>query len=205
MNTNFRNCSRRAIQFLIMVAIALAVAVLSEARSQASPSKARDVSRTPTLVFVLRERAGPYYYWRDRKVGRAYGQTVAAFDVPSARGKDAPTSNLCTVRWESIGLDVGFAGPVGNCADRDLRRGGWYGMRLWGRRWKTARGLRVGDPAWKIRQLYPQARYVSEPPKPGEWVLITESQQDLGRVPLLIAQVGAGRVTAIDVPAGFVF
>ena len=78
-------------------------------------------------------------------------------------------------------------------------------MRLWGAGRTTARGLRVGDPNRRITALYPKAWYRSEPPDPGEWVLVSEWQQDFGRVPLLIAEVGAGRVIAIQVPAGFVF
>jgi hypothetical protein len=191
--------------------IRLAVTVLLTALCSSTPSGKTAMFQTgttverPSSLFALRERAGSYRYWRDRKVGVAYRAAVAAFGTPSAKGKDAPTSNLCTVRWEASGIDVGFAGPVRTCADADLQRAGWYGMRLWGSGWRTARGLRVGDPASRIRALYPKARYVSDPPRPGEWVLISKPDEDGGRVPLLVAEVGAGRVIAIDVPAGFVF
>ncbi|MDQ3670693.1 MAG: hypothetical protein M3377_10515 [Actinomycetota bacterium] len=69
----------------------------------------------------------------------------------------------------------------------------------------TARRLKVGDPVRRIERLYPQATYVSRPPQPAEWWLITEKQAELGRKPLLVAEVGAGRVVAIRVPAGYVF
>lgn len=185
--------------------IAMVIAVLSMAAfaplAETSPLRTRDTDMT----FTLRQRAGPYYYWRDRSVGKAYTAAVAAFGAPTSRGKDAPTSNLCIARWESVGLDVGFAGPVLTCSDRYLHRAGWFGMRLWGAGWTTARGLRVGDPIRRITALYRKAWYRSEPPDPGEWVLVSRWSQDFGRVPLLIAEVGAGRVIAIQVPAGFVF
>ena len=157
------------------------------------------------FTLALREHAGPYRFWKTLEAGHAYRKAVAAFGMPTAVGRDRPDSNLCTVRWERIGVDVGFAGASGGCAARNLHRAAWYGMRLWGPRWITARGLQVGDPVSRIRRLYPRATYASRPPRPGEWWLITERQGELGRKPLLVAEVGAGRVVAIRVPAGYVF
>lgn len=185
--------------------IAMAIAVLSMA-AFAPLGETSLRTRDPDRIFTLRQRAGPYHYWRDRNVGKAYAAAMAAFGAPTSRGKEGPSlPPLCIARWESVGLDVGFVGPVRTCSDRDLHRAGWYGMRLWGTGWKTARGLRVGDPVRRITALYPKAWYRSEPPDPGEWVLVSRWSQDFGRVLLLIAEVGAGRVTAITVPAGFVF
>ena len=157
------------------------------------------------FTLALRERVGPYRYWSTLKEGGAYRRAVVSFGAPSSSGRTAPTSNLCTVRWERIGLDIGFAGAAGSCVASNLRRGVWYGMRLWGPRWRTSRGLQVGDRVPRIEQLYPRARYISRPPAPGEWWLITEKQAELGRKALLVAEVGAGRVIAIRVPAGYVF
>jgi hypothetical protein len=157
------------------------------------------------FTLVLRERVGPYRYWRTLKEGSAYARALASFGAPTATGKDAPNSNLCTVRWESIGLDIGFAGGRGDCTKRGLRRAAWYGMRLWGERWRTARGLRIGDPLERVHELYPNARYVSRPPEPGEWWLVTGPHEEGGRRPLLVAEVSAGRLVAIRVPAGYVF
>lgn len=157
-------------------------------------------------TIVVGHRAGPYHYWMTRQQGLAFEHAVDAFGVPSSRGKDAPSSNLCTVRWERRGVDVGFAGAVGNCASSHLRCcGGWFGMRIWGAGWETSRGLKIGDAVRRIRDLYPHARYVSKPPRPSEWILAAEWQEDRGRVPLLVAHVGAGRVVALEVPASFTF
>jgi hypothetical protein len=135
----------------------------------------------------------------------AYQKAVAAFGAPTIAARGTPNSNLCTARWERLGLDVGFAGVPAACTGSLVRRGAWYGMRLWGPRWKTARGLQVGDRSAEIKRVYPRATYISRPPQPGEWWLITEKQAEFGTKPLLVAEVGAGRVIAIRVPAGYVF
>lgn len=157
------------------------------------------------FTLVVRERVGPYRYWRTLQEGEAYARAVAAFGIHTSVGKDAPQSNLCTVRWETIGLDIAFAGAVRYCSAASLRQAAWYGMRLWGHRWRTARNLRIGDRVARIRALYPRARYVSDPPRAGEWWLISQDQKEFGTKPLLVAEVGAGRVIAIRVPAGYVF
>jgi len=155
-------------------------------------------------TLVLRVRAGPYFYWGKRDGGRAFKDAVAAFGAPSSRGQSEPRSRVCSVRWESRGVDVDFVGAAG-CADAELRRQSWwFGMRLWGDDWMTDSGLRVGDTVTRIRELYPGSRYVSKPPTPAYWELVARRSADFGRIPLLMAQVGAGRVAAIDVPPGFV-
>src|SRR5687768_9025853 len=58
------------------------------------------------FTLVVRERVGPYRYWRTLREGEAYARAVAAFGIHASVGKDAPQSNLCTVRWETIGLDI---------------------------------------------------------------------------------------------------
>lgn len=179
----------------------LVLAVLAGSGASASLSMATGES---DYTLVLRHRAGPYLYGRTLREGDAYKSAVAAFGRPSSIGKDTPESNVCTARWEDIGIDIGFAWASGPCRRTNLNRATWSGMRLFGIRWRTARGLRVGDPIARIKRVYPRARYVSRPPRPGEWWLVYERQAELGVQPLLVAEVGAGRVTAIRVPpAGF--
>ena len=184
---------------VLLIAGAVLVAAAAARVAQSSGPAGND------STFVFRERAGPYHYWGKRRGGRAFQAAVTAFGRPSARGKSEPTSRICTIRWESRGIDVDFIRAAG-CGDRALRRDGyWIGMRLWGIEWKTQRGLRVGDPVRKIRELYPDARYVSRPPNAAYWELLARQSKDFGRIPLLEAHIGAGRVTAIDVPPGFIF
>ena len=177
----------------------MSVALLS-ASDLSPPPAAGAASNANDFTLVLRDRAGSYRYWQTLTQGRAYRLAIAAFGRPSARGKDTPESNLCTVRWETSGIDVGFSWATGPCLARNLSRARWAGMRLFGIRWKTSEGLRVGDPVARVKRVYPRARLVSKPPKPAEWWLVVERQGELGVQPRLVAEVGAGRIIALRVP-----
>lgn len=177
----------------------MSVALLS-ASDLSPPPAAGAASNANDFTLVLRDRAGSYRYWQTLTQGRAYRLAIAAFGRPSARGKDTPESNLCTVRWETSGIDVGFSWATGPCLARNLSRATWAGMRLFGMRWKTSEGLQVGDPVARIKRVYPRARLVSKPPKPAEWWLVVERQGELGVQPRLVAEVGAGRIIALRVP-----
>ena len=190
---------RRSVLSSAAISALVAVALLS-GNDVSRPPSAGAASAANDYTLVLRDRAGPYHYWRTLTEGRAYQHAIAAFGRPSARGKDTPESNVCTVRWETRGIDVGFAWAAGPCRARNLGRTTWAGMRLFGSRWKTSEGLRVGDPVARIRRVYPKARFVSRPPTPGEWWLVAERKGELGAQPLLVAEVGAGRVIALRVP-----
>jgi hypothetical protein len=192
-------CSVRRSLVSVGVSVVVVGALVS-GHDLSRPSSAGAEARANDYTLVLRERAGPYRYWRTLTEGHAYGSAVAAFGRPTARGMDSPESNVCTVRWRGEGADVGFAWAAGPCGARNLRRATWAGMRLFGIRWKTSKGLRVGDPVAMIRRIYPRARFVSRPPVPGEWWLVTGRRGELGVQPLLVAEVGAGRVIALRVP-----
>jgi hypothetical protein len=181
----------------ISVLVVVAVLATNDLR-RASPAHAASTANDYTLL--LRDRAGPYRYWRTLTEGGAYRKAVAAFGRATARGTDTPESNTCTVRWEAQGVDVGFAWAPGPCRARNLVRATWSGMRLFGSRWKTSEGLRVGDSVARIKLLYPRARHVSRPPTPAEWWLVSQRNGELGVQPLLVAEVGAGRVIALRVP-----
>lgn len=190
---------RRSVLWFGGVSVLVVVALLS-GNGLSRPPSASAASSSHDYKLVLRDRAGPYRYWRTLTEGRAYQRAIAAFGRPSARGKDTPESNVCTVRWETQGIDVGFAWAAGPCRATNLGRATWAGMRLFGGRWTTSEGLRVGDQVARIRRFYPKARFVSRPPAPGEWWLVVERMGELGVQPLLVAEVGAGRVIAFRVP-----
>jgi len=182
-------------------AIVIAATMLYPIGLLPSPSaRAGSGAGANDYTFVLRNRAGPYRYWRTLDEGHAYQRAIAAFGRPSSRGTDAPESNVCTVRWQTPGLDVGFAWSGGPCRPKNLARATWAGMRLFGSRWKTSAGLRIGDSVARIRRIYPSARFVNRPPTPGEWWLVRNRKAELGPQPILVAEVGAGRVIAFRVP-----
>jgi len=182
--------------------VLLAAGIVSLASNPSNGASALAQSPANDYTLILRHRAGPYRYGQLLSGGDAYRRAVAAFGRPTSRGRDTPDSNVCTVRWDDVGVDVGFAWTRGPCRAKSLDRAAWSGMRLFGSRWKTAKGLRIGDPVRRIRRLYPRARYVSRPPRPGEWWLLLERRSELGPGPLLVAEVGAGRVVALRVPPG---
>lgn len=157
------------------------------------------------FTFVLKERAGPYRYWEALLKGQSYDAAIAAFGLPSSRGTEYH-SNLCTVRWNGAGIDVGFASRLSPCARVNLARGAWYGMRLWGARWHTLRGLRVGDPASRVKRIYPKATFHTKPPQPPSyWIATWRLEPDTPLSPLLEAEISGGRVAALVVHAGYVY
>jgi hypothetical protein len=58
------------------------------------------------FTLVIKERAGPYHYLQALKRGQSYQVAIAAFGTPSSR---SPDSNLCTLRWAGIGIDIHYA------------------------------------------------------------------------------------------------
>ena len=75
---------------------------------------------------------------------------------------------------------------------------------LFGPRWRNTRGLRVGDSVARVRRLYPGARYERRVPGRPWLVLVRRRRDELGLARLAVA-IARGRVTAIEVPAGYVF
>ena len=114
-----------------------------------------------------------------------------------------------TARWASTGVTVDLwtygslpAGQTG-CDAPELIHVNY--VRVTGRVWTTSLGLHVGDPATKLRRLYPRA--VQNPrgawPRASAWWLVTRRTICLGScsttyvtVPQLLAEVGRGRVVA---------
>jgi len=154
--------------------------------------------------FVFDDRLGSYHYLASLREGRSYPAAIAAFGRPSSRGTTRD-SNLCTVRWAEIGLDIGFASNLAPCAAGSLRRGAWFGMVLHSRRWLVDKGLRVGDKEAKLRKLYPRSRLIDQPPGPPAYWLRTGIGESNTTTPLLTAELWDGRVVSITVEAGYIY
>ena len=82
-------------------------------------------------------------------------------------------------------------------------------VRLSDRRWRTPRGLHVGDRTIKLRSLYPRATYTERPRAQyylrkarGPCIGACSPYEDLHGVdyPRLTAQVSNGRVVALWLP-----
>jgi hypothetical protein len=147
---------------------------------------------------VLNRRIGPYQDYLHGK----YAQSVQAFGRPSSRGTTYQ-SNICTVRWGALGLDMDFVVDLTPC--KDIAQAGWYGATFYVRRWTADRGLRVGDTVTRMRKLYPHAKLKDAPPTPPTWTLATVDRAELGKLPILSATTWGGRVTSITVRSGTIF
>jgi hypothetical protein len=77
-------------------------------------------------------------------------------------------------------------------------------MSLHGARWHNRLGIRVGDPGAKVRRFYPRARL--ERPLGAPWlVLVRRQEAEFDFILLAVALDRLGRVTSIEVPAGYVY
>lgn len=121
---------------------------------------------------------------RDATVERA----EAVFGEPS--GWRDRIYDRCTLLWQGLGLTMetyysqGALDPCGPAA-RHVR------TTATDRRWRTSKGLRVGDPAAKLRRLYPKAAHQGK----GDWWLILRPFAGI-ELPGLSARVRNGRVVS---------
>lgn len=122
---------------------------------------------------------------------------IRAFGAPTSliRGR----SGECTARWRPIGLRIVFYNLGGRSPC--LRQYGYFSnATMVGRRWVTARGLRLGDPARKLHVLYSPRRFTGS----WAWLLSREYPAYDSAYPALTAKIHRGWVTAFRVryPAG---
>jgi hypothetical protein len=144
----------------------------------------------------------PYVVQGDRAVG---GLQIARGTLAQARQRfgapttvRSPASGVeCNASWSRIGLRLAFLDFSG----RACQDGGLVTATITNRSaWRTAVGLRVGDPVARIRQLYPRARlHPASPPWTGYWLVTRRTCAEVGSIPYpgLRARVQAGRVTAL--------
>ena len=154
-------------------------------------------------TLVLNYRAGPYHYLNAfGGPGRSgYADAVDAFGPPSS----FRSGWGCLVRWNGPGIAIRFVGgPGGPCSADRLFGASWYGMTLYGSGWQTRRGLRIGQPYSSVRRLYPNARFENVDGR-RSLVLARRRDQELNFIVLAVRFNRAGRVAAIEVPAGYVF
>jgi hypothetical protein len=154
-------------------------------------------------LLVLGHRAGPYRYLDSFERGkpRAYAAALGAFGEPTRFHTNA---NFCRVTWAGSGITVGFASAPPGCSRANLSRAAWYGMSLHGSRWHNRWGIRVGDTVAKVRRFYPRARFAR--PLGTRWlVLVRRREAEFDFILLAVAVNRLGRVTSIEVPAGYVY
>ena len=129
---------------------------------------------------------------RDPRLGAA----IDAYGDPSFRRRISTFG--CRVGWNALGIKILFAnlGGGGAC-DEDLGRS--QTARAFGDRWRTAKGLEVGQRLARLRRLYPSASQHGR-----AWWLVTAVTRigETRRYPVLAATVRDGRVRSFVVEVG---
>ena len=113
--------------------------------------------------------------------------------------------DICTVSWRHLGLRMRFYNLGGQ--DACAPRYGYFSHAvIKGDDWRTARGLAIGYPVSKLRELYPKARYHSDRYYGrGYWLVTRDTPFGVGGTyPGLMARTCDGRVVGFVVrfPAG---
>jgi hypothetical protein len=152
-------------------------------------------------VLAAAAAPAPFVVQADRSVGGlavgrgTLAQATARFGKPTSR---TPKGANCTAVWKPLGLRISFLDFVGNaCAT-----GGAVQLTITDpKHWRTGRGLRVGDAAARVQQLYPAAKLH---PGDGWWLVPRHACKETGGAayPGLLARVHMGQVTALVVTAG---
>lgn len=152
------------------------------------------------------QQVGDFVVWRDP----TYRGAIAAFGPASFCRLIRGDPTWAMAAWLSLGLHIELrtygsppAGETGCTAPDSIRVAA---VTLTDRRWRTTRGLRIGDRAARLKRLYPAARVHS--PR-SRWIVTTVSRCAIGVcprkyvvVPRLIGRLTGGRVSAFVLPVG---
>ena len=117
------------------------------------------------------------------------------FGTPST--SRVTSTRTCGQSWKGARLTVTFF----TFEDKPCARGVALIVTVTGRAaWRTAVGLRVGDPAARLRSLYPKARLrTGFAGDSGYWLVTRQVCAEVGggAYPGLLARMKAGRVAAL--------
>lgn len=137
------------------------------------------------------------------KANGTLGGAIEAFGQPTTlRGTSyqGQPRIACVARWQHLGLRISFYNLGGE--DACEPRSGYFSQALvTGKQWRTAKGLRIGDSARRLRFLYNPSRFT------GQWVWLLKRYSQYGagaHYPGLEGKILRGRVTAfrVNFPAG---
>jgi hypothetical protein len=109
---------------------------------------------------------------------------VKAWGKPSTRKSSG--GGFCRVNWSTAGVRAVFRSGCGDGA-----RIQWAWLRS--KRWITERGLHVGDPTAKLKQLYPGAEFTVG----AFWLYKAYDAFVQGDAPIVTAQMKGGAVDFI--------
>jgi hypothetical protein len=153
----------------------------------------------PSFVVHGDARIGTFAVKADGSLAGA----VRAFGAPRLKR----TGEACSAVWPAYGLTMAFYN-LGGANPCTPRFGRFSRALMYGKRWRTEKGLRIGMPSIAIRRYYPRAtfhrglRYFW----PSGWWLVTRPERfgGGGLYPGLLAVTANGKVTSLQVryPAG---
>src|SRR3954470_11463938 len=113
---------------------------------------------------------------------------IKAWGKPSTRKSGG--HGFCDGNWATVGRNAAFpSGGRERCGAR--ARIQW--ARLRSKRWTTERGLHVGDPTAKLKQLYPDAKFTVG----AFWLYQAYDAFVQGDAPIVTAQTKGGAVDFI--------
>ena len=145
-----------------IVVLALVAGAVAGGASAASPA-VRDTGAPASAArsFVIDARGSSSGLGRVLRIGDFRPQrdaTVAAaraaFGRPSSRGEGRLA---CPISWRAIGVRILFANLGAGDSACAPRLGRAQVAIVRGRRWRTAKGLRVGATPRRLREVYPGA------------------------------------------------
>ena len=130
------------------------------------------------------------------KIGRSTPADVRRlFGAPST--SRVASTQSCVQSWRGVRLVVNFF----TFEDRPCVKGVALIVTVTGRAaWRTAVGLRVGDPVARVRTLYPRARLrTGIAGDSGYWLVTRQICAEVGggQYPGLLARIKRGRVSAL--------
>jgi hypothetical protein len=148
--------------------------------------------------------APPLVIQGDRSIaGVRAGATRAAVEAKLGPADAARRigAGQCRVVWRRLGLVLAAI----DFERRAPCRGQWVVATITGRTWRTATGLRVGQPVARLRHLYSAATFHGGfAPEQGWWLVPRRRCAEVGGGPFpgLLARVHSGRVSALVVTVG---
>jgi hypothetical protein len=124
------------------------------------------------------------------------GAAIRAFGQPTG---SSGGGEICRVRWANLGVRIAFQnfGGVDSCEPHGGRA--QKAVIKDDRRWRTTKGLRIGNSVARLRRLHPDARRTPRGFRLVEGILPFGSPQPYA---VLGARVAGGRVTAFTLFIG---
>jgi hypothetical protein len=140
---------QRRTRLLATAALVVATALIAAAPAEGRPFviEARGSEQGPGVVRAI----GDFRPARNPRLGAA----IRAFGEPSGTSGGG---EICRVRWADLGLRIVFQnfGGVDSCEPSGGRA--QKAVVAGDRRWRTKRGLRIGNGVDRLERLYPRAR-----------------------------------------------